>query len=56
MDRWDQVLAALQDSVGNKASVAVYPGADIQYVGNPVLHDIELNTPYGVNKNSFMYR
>ena len=33
MDRWDQVLAALQGSVGNKVSVAVYPGADIQYVG-----------------------
>ena len=29
MSRWDDVLAALQETHGDKASVAVYPSADI---------------------------
>ena len=31
MNKWDDVLAVLKGSVKGKASVAVYPAADIQY-------------------------
>jgi nickel-dependent lactate racemase len=33
MDKWEDVLALLKQSHGNRARVAVYPNADIQYCG-----------------------
>lgn len=44
VSKWDEVLAILKQDYPDKASVAVYPNADFQYMrrsdGNPHHHDI----------------
>jgi nickel-dependent lactate racemase len=35
LTKWDEVIARLQGNHGDKAKVAVYPNADIQYFGYP---------------------